>query len=82
MNNNHILFLEKQANLIVKYTDCIPQAWGGVRVHQYDYLYHSAVRPPSLSDAPPSPADEEADLKSNSKSEDESSDDTTSVWHL
>lgn len=37
------------------------------------------VRPPSLSDAPPSPADEEADLKSNSKSEDESSDDTTSV---
>lgn len=48
-------------------------------MHQYDYLYHSAVRPPSLSDAPPSPADEEADLKSNSKSEDESSDDTTSV---
>ncbi|XP_019206389.1 F-actin-uncapping protein LRRC16A isoform X1 [Oreochromis niloticus] len=36
------------------------------------------VRPPSLSDAPLSPADEEVDLKSN-KSEDESSDDTTSV---
>lgn len=82
MNNNHILFLEKQANLIVKYTDCIPQAWGGVSATVWLSLSLSAARPPSLSDAPPSPADEEADLKSNSKSEDESSDDTTSVWHL
>lgn len=80
MNNNHILFLEKQTNLIVKYADCISQAWIGASVLLS--LSLSAVRPPSLSDAPLSPADEEADLKSNSKSEDESSDDTTSVWHL